>query len=174
MDIQDKVFMPNSRAERYGENCARMFQADGYADAAVMRRAIRRNLRAIQKTRRRLSDYTSQLPSIDSALMPTEFVWLTDNVYAVEKACSALQAELKGSFRLTKDAEKRLFILEAARALLRTGTDALTPERLTLFLAGVQRERVLSEDECALFLPALRAAAIENIRMVSDLSLIHI
>lgn len=168
MDIQDKVFMPNSRAERYGENCARMFQADGYADAAVMRRAIRRNLRAIQKTRRRLSDYTSQLPSIDSALMPTEFVWLTDNVYAVEKACSALQAELKGSFRLTKDAEKRLFILEAARALLRTGTDALTPERLTLFLAGVQRERVLSEDECALFLPALRAAAIENIRMVSD------
>ena len=155
--------MPNSRAGRYGENCARAFSARGYADARAVRKALKHDLSVIKKTVAQLNRYSESLPKTDSVLLPPEFVWLSDNVYTVEKEGNILKQELRGGYRLTSDRKGRVFVCEMARSLLKTGADAVTPERIQLFLEGVQRERPLNEDECNLFLTMLRFAAVENI-----------
>lgn len=162
--MQDKIFVPNNRIERYGTNSARTFHAAGLTGAGRLRKIVRADLRIIQKTAQRVTGYKACLPENNGVLLPPEFVWLSDNLYRIEKACSELQADLHGKYQLTVDAKGNLFIFQMAAALLRTGAEALTPERLTLFLRGVQAERILNESECLLFLPVLRIAAIRTIR----------
>lgn len=162
--MQDKIFVPNNRIERYGTNSARTFHAAGLTGAGRLRKIVRADLRIIQKTAARVTRYKASLPENNGVLLPPEFVWLSDNLYRIERACSELQADLHGKYQLTVDAKGNLFIFQMAAALLRTGAEAITPERLTLFLRGVQAERILNESECLLFLPVLRIAAIRTIR----------
>lgn len=162
--MQDKIFVPNNRIERYGTNSARTFHATGLAGAERLRKIVRADLRIIQKTAAHVTGYMANLPQNDSVLLPAEFVWLSENLYRIEKTCSELRVDLHGKYQLTVDAKGNLFIFQMASALLRTGAEAITPERLTLFLRGVQAERILNESECLLFLPVLRITAIRMIR----------
>ena len=124
--MQDDIFMPDGRAGRYGENCARTFSAHGYATARSVRKTLKRDLRIVRKTVEQLGRYSESLPRTDSVLLPPEFVWLSDNVYTVEKEGNILKQELQGRYRLTVDGKGRLFVCEMARALLKTGAAAVT------------------------------------------------
>ena len=57
--------MPNSRAGRYGENCARAFSARGYADARAVRKALNHDLGVIKKTVAQLNRNSESLPKTD-------------------------------------------------------------------------------------------------------------
>ncbi|MBQ4047212.1 MAG: hypothetical protein IJC93_02435 [Clostridia bacterium] len=164
--MQDEIFVPDERAARYGENCARAVAIAGFGGAHGIRSRLRKALRKIRQTARALLRYADSVGGNREGL-PGEFVWFSDNAYAAEKECRLLMRELAGRLRLPVDGDGVPFVFHMAEALLKTGAETVTPERLRLFLEGVQRERVLTETECGLCLPMLRASAVGRIADVA-------
>ncbi|NLA86297.1 MAG: hypothetical protein GX847_03230, partial [Clostridiales bacterium] len=90
--------------------------------------------------------------------IPQEIEWLLDNWYIAEREGKCAISDIRTSPRLKSvtNRKKRLVVSEAALALVRSGTGAVTSERVETFLDAFQDVVCFSEAELAFFIPALR------------------
>ncbi|MBR5520078.1 MAG: hypothetical protein IKU55_05115, partial [Clostridia bacterium] len=163
--MQDEIFVPDERMARYGENCARAALASGIGGLSEVRRLLRNSLRLCTHTAAVLTKFAAE--QAVGMHVPEEFLRFSDNAYTAEKDGKQLLRQLRGyrSIPIGRDGQPIVFVI--AEALLKTGAETLTPERLRRFLEGVQRERAWTETECALFLPMLCTAAVLRIAAVA-------
>ena len=133
--MQDEIFVPDERAARYGENCARAVGICNFGGTDAIRRRLRAALRQIRRTARALQTFADMRGKHGDGL-PGEFVWFSDNAYTAEKECRQLLRELSGYRRLPLDTSDVPFVFRMAESLLKTGAETVTPERLRLFFEG--------------------------------------
>ncbi|MCL2081069.1 MAG: hypothetical protein FWH16_03100 [Oscillospiraceae bacterium] len=146
----------DSRLERYGENESKLLRTDGLCSAGKIRRALIRNLKTIDGTAARLSEWARTQQSI-----PQEFEWLLDNRYLCEREGKEACLDLRGGKSIPRDAQTgNPTLYTAVLSLVRATRGGITLERLTAFLNGFQSEKAFTERELSLLVPMLRAALI--------------
>ena len=144
---------------QYAENEARGLTVQGTVSAVRTARWTTAALRNIQRTALRLSDWGSAHTGA-----PPEFEWLLDNRYLLEREARESILVLRQVGKLPAETHQGLPVsYELARRLVRAGQNAVTAERLALYLEGAQKVRPLSEKELALFVPLLKAALVESV-----------
>ncbi|MBQ6539573.1 MAG: hypothetical protein IJL71_00920 [Oscillospiraceae bacterium] len=91
--------------------------------------------------------------------VPKAAEWLLDNRYIAEREGLDASYALKGGQRLPKDEKHGCSALETAvSVLVSAGRGEITHERISAFLDGYQKSRILSEGELRVFIPVLKAA----------------
>ncbi len=144
---------------RLGEETAAGLHPEGRKGGAAEARTIRRAMRALEAAYRRTAaenaGQTEPAPAAE---------WLLDNWYLAQREGREAERSLRRATRRLRTVRGggELYVVALAQALAGAG-DALGPESLGRFLAGVQRTGPLSELELAHFVPALKGALVRRL-----------
>lgn len=132
-----------------GQETARRFAPAGRQSGKQAARALRRSVKTIEETRRRLGQRSWER-------LPPAVEWLLDNAYLAQREGMAAQEELKRGKRL-RQVGMDSYVQSVARVFVQTAPSIPRTE-LSLYLEGVQEEDPLTGEELSLFLPALKGA----------------
>lgn len=142
---------------QFAENTACRQTDEGRRSTRPTARHVRNRLKLIRDCFRRGTEFYGREKRI-----PGELEWLLDNWYIAEREGREALAALKGCGRLpfTGGEERVPAVLDLANALVRSGQNEVTPERIALFLDAAQTVRALDERELSLFVPMLKIALV--------------
>ncbi|MGI5972246.1 MAG: GH36-type glycosyl hydrolase domain-containing protein [Oscillospiraceae bacterium] len=132
-----------------GRETARGLRPTGHKTGRGAEREIVRSLDEVERVRERISRQNRER-------LPRAAEWLLDNAYLARREGLESAADLRRG-RGLRAAGGLLYIQCLARAFARETPEA-EPEELARFLAGVQAVQSLTEEELALFIPALKGA----------------
>ena len=158
---KEGLFVEQSQLERYAENLARTWKisacTDGKADAAALRRALRK----LQLQHDSLLSRNDRGGAVQ---------WVLDNHYLARREGLCAISALQRMRRMRRCSEGSLLLL-LCRALLRSGRCALSEERIACFLRGVQKTLVLERSELDALRAGLTAALVEALTaLCADIS----
>ena len=91
--------------------------------------------------------------------LPSEMEWFLDNWYIAEREGKEAALRLADAKRLRSSKQKAI-LFTLAQGLVEAEEGVVTPAYIRAFFDGVQRVRVLREDEVSLLVPALKAALV--------------
>ena len=133
--------------QELGRKTAGAEQAQGRYPGRRAAREVLKAVERIEETRRRLTQKSCQR-------LPTAVEWLLDNAYLAKREGASAWEELKRGKRLRRQGE-RSYVQQAAYVFGRAAP-AAGQEELSAYLAGLQEEGALTEEELSLFIPALK------------------
>lgn len=144
-------------AEGLGRKIAAESRLDGYYAGRREAIRIRRAVRQIEGSRKRLSR-----KSWDR--IPTAVEWLLDNAYLARREGMSAREELKRRKRLRSAGGKSY--LRAAADALAQAFPTVEREPLLQFLAGLQKTMPFTEEELSLFLSAIKGALCRRLALL--------
>lgn len=163
---KDKYITIEQLADAAAE-AAGVLSVSGRINAKKISDDILSCLRDIKNAHRRASEYSSRNKKI-----PQEMEWLLDNWYIAEREGKESARSLihAGSLRKTNRGDS--LISAAAEALVRSGHNEITADRLKFFLESFQTVRILNEREISVTIPVVKGALVKALRdiCVNDLS----
>lgn len=159
---KEGLFVEDAQLERYAENLARTWKISAYTDGKADAAALRRALRKLQL------QHDSLLSRNDAG---GAVQWVLDNHYLARREGICALSALQHMRRMRQCGEGSLLLL-LCRALLRSGRCTLNEERISLFLRGVQKTLVLERSELDALRAGLTTALVESLtKLCSEITL---
>ena len=141
------IYMENETLGNFARNTAAMLEPEGWVSG-------RREAARILATLRTLK---GRLTAAGAGTRTGAAEWFSDNWYLAEREGKEAAGRLSSAGRLPRaPGERSSCVAGAAGALIRSGRGQVTGERIELFLDEYQKNRVLSQRELELFVPALK------------------
>lgn len=161
---QATFYVSDDKLEHFAENSAKLIELSKLEGARCGRIRLSEQLKNIRSSVRMAEEFSAA-----GNIMPKPAEWLTDNWYIAEREGKGAMRDLK-NIKLTRasDTNGTPLVLYAARELVRSGAGEVTKERIYTFLIGFQNAVVLRERELSMFVPALKAALVNELSEVAQ------
>jgi hypothetical protein len=160
---QPTFYVSDDKLEHFAENSAKLLELSKLGGTRGRSLRLLEQLRKIRNSVRMAEDYAAA-----GNIMPKPAEWLTDNWYIAEREGKGAIRDLK-NIKLTRSADEKgtPLVIYAAGELVRSGAGEVTKERIMTFLLGFQKVIVLRERELSMFVPALKAALVNELSEVA-------
>jgi len=149
--MENPSYMASEKLTEFGRQTARRFEASSRVKGRAVSSRIYQNLKTLHS-----------LSKPENTVSGSAGEWLNDNWYLARREGISAAGAFRHAGKITSAGAKPL-IISSAEELLRSGDGEVSAQRIVLFLEGFQQHRPLPRRELDLFIPALKACAIESL-----------
>ena len=155
--INSALYIENEGLSEYAAASARLLHPTGDCSGATAARALRFSYREIRRCHDEALKRYGEMSS-----PPSEWEWLLDNFYMVQREYQAAVAAIDRAKNLRRCCDG-VMVTALCRNLVLSGKGSVTEERLSIFLEGFESVTVLKRAELELMPAALSASVIGTI-----------